>query len=148
MHQPIGIMVKAKNSESAKGEIFSALDYIVGEGRPFDYYGDVLEVEEYTPEGGKGKELVDDRLEENKSEFMGHIKTIRANINSSSNEELYNSDNDFRYCCYYVGAYRGPSCWLYDNWGSGLRTSKEFDNSLDELEKDEKHYIVVVDVHC
>jgi hypothetical protein len=145
---PIGIMVKAKNSKDAKGEIFSALDYIVGEGRPFDYYGEVLEVEEYTPEGGKGKELVDDRMEENKSEFMNHIKKIRANIDSSSNEELYNDNKDFRYCCYNIGAYRGPSCWLYDNWGSGLRTPKELDNSLEELEKNEKYYIVVVDVHC
>jgi hypothetical protein len=150
MHMPIGIMVKAKNSEDARGEIFTALDNLAGEHTPFDYYGDIMEVEKYSPEGGKGKELVEDRMIENKSEFMQNIKTIREAIEKYSNEELYEKDcNDmFRYYCYNVGAYRGPSCWLYDEWGSGLRTTKELNNSFDELVVGEKYYIVVVDVHC
>jgi hypothetical protein len=148
---PIGIMVKAKNSEDAKGSIEGALDYLVGAGRPFDYYGEVLEVEEYTPEGGKGKELVDDRMSSNKSEFLYHLKTIRQALTECSDEELYNEDYGkwmFRYHCYHAGEYSGNSCWLYDEWGSGLRTPKELDNSLEELKKNEKYYIVVVDVHC
>jgi hypothetical protein len=151
MHMPIGIMVKAKNSEYAKGEIFSALDYIVGEGRPFDYYGDVSEVEKYSPEGGKGKELVDERLENNRIEFMDHIKVVREALKECTDKELYEKDfgnRMFRWHCYHAGEYSGNSCWLYDEWGSGLRNPQEFEDSLDTLEEGEKYYIVVVDVHC
>jgi len=151
MHMSIGIMVKAQNSEDAKGNIEGALDYLVGDGRPFDYSGDVIEVEKYLPEKGKGKELVNERLENNKAEFMDHIKVVREALKKCSDKELYEKDfgnRMFRWHCYHIGEYGGTSCWLYSEWGSGLRNFQEFNDSLEELGEGENYYIVVVDVHC
>ena len=159
MHMQIGIMVRALNKEDAGNSIEGALDNISGDGKPFDYYNEeVVAVEKFSLSGGKGKKLVSERMDLNKAEFMHNIKEVRNAIFKYTDEELFDIEHKdgiphqeqmFRYYCYHTGEYVGTTCWLYDEWGSGLRTPDEFAERI--ADDDGKHgdwYIVIVDVHC
>ena len=169
MHMVIRAIVYAQDEkeglEKAK-TIFEGL--CEGAGSHFDYYQSFDE--EGTPVSGKGrwgelpgialvdspegKKLIEEGMWATKKEFMTHLKIVRDVLASKSDAEIFGVEFDaemFRYRCYCLGESEGPSVWLYDNNGEGVRTEERLTDTLRKWDSDEykdlKVFVVPADVH-
>lgn len=173
MHMVIRIIVPANSKESALDKAKSILEDMSGEGKDFDYY-QTFDTEG-TPCSGKGRygavpavlkvktkaglAMVADGLDATKREFMDNLARIRAGLQKHTDEEIFNESNAsgepdtdlflVRHAMYNAGKYGGSSCWLYDQYGSGIRHQKDLDRALETkgIATDEELYVVPADVH-
>lgn len=117
-----------------------------------------------------GIEMIDGAMEQTWKEFKENISTIRKLLEKYTDEEIFEeatSDgekgseetyiNMARHYFYEVGRYKGPSVYLYDNDGEGIRDKRHLRNVLNKWSnqyedkenpyKDLGVYIVPADVH-
>ncbi len=78
------------------------------------------------------------------AEFERNLETVRAGFEEYSTREVMGDAGLVRHACYNLGAYRGPSIFLYDAHGDGIRTREHLDRVLERLES---AWVVPADVH-
>jgi len=176
MHMLICAIVYACDEEEAleKGEtIFGELV----ERGTFDYFG---MFDDDTPPSPKerwgnvpaavniqhpdAKKLIDNAMDNTWKEFKENITIVRKLLDAYTDEEIFEEAaavkklgkkfdpiDIARHYFYCIGQYEGPSIFLYDNDGVGIRTREHLKNVLNKWD-DEKYkgldiWVVPADVH-
>jgi hypothetical protein len=163
MHQLIYALVRAPTAEQALSRATSVFDGLTGgdlsEAPVFDYYvtfdesssrvagparwGDRPTVARV--DSPDGQHLLDSGWEATEREFHRTLGRVREALSECSDEELM-GDTMARHACRTLGAYRGPSVYLYDKHGQGIRHREALDRVLD-AEGEDPLWIVPADVH-
>jgi len=97
-----------------------------------------------TVESDDGQKLLERGWEATKSEFERNLDRVRDALEELSDEEIMRDDGLARHAFHQVGAYDGPTIFLYDEHASGIRHRDHLDRILDESEN---LWIVPADVH-
>ncbi|WP_115864215.1 hypothetical protein [Halorussus litoreus] len=162
MHMVIYTLVEASTQDDALASGKTVFDRLVGAvphaGAVFDYY--VTFDEAGTSVAGKarwgelpvaatvvsdeGEELLERGWEATKEEFQRNLDRVREALDERSDEEIMRDEDLARHAFHQVGAYDGPSVFLYDEHGSGIRHRGQLDRILDESDD---LWIVPADVH-
>ncbi|POG54145.1 hypothetical protein [Haloferax marisrubri] len=162
MHQIIYALVEASTTDEALAVGRSVFDRLVGTspeyGAVFDYY--VTFDDDSTSVGGKarwgelptaepidsdsGQELLERGWEATKQEFERNLERVREGIQDLNTEAIMRDKELIRHACYNLGAYRGPSLFLYNEFAEGIRHRDQLGRVL---ESDEQMWIVPADVH-
>lgn len=176
MHMIIRAVVYAASYKEAleKGKVI--FKRLTEEGAPFDYF--VTFDEEGSVVSGKGRwgnlpavslvtsrmgqKLIRNGMKWTKESFIRSLQTLRKVLGEKTDEEIFEDELDdamFRYRCYNAGQYEGSEIYLYDNDGSGIRTPKHLEDTLNKWQclyeeqgkkspyKDLGVYVVPADVH-
>ncbi|MWG35023.1 hypothetical protein [Halomarina oriensis] len=147
MHQLIYALVSAPTAEQALSRAQSVFDGLTGrdisEAPVFDYYvtfddsssvagparwGDRPTVARI--DSPAGQRLLDSGWEATEREFHRTLGRVQEALAECSDEELM-GDAMVRHACRTLGAYRGPSVYLYDEYGQGIRHREALDRILD-----------------
>ncbi len=91
-----------------------------------------------------GEELLERGWTATKQEFERNLDRVRKALNEFSTDELMHDKNLARHACYNLGAYRGPSLFLYDEFGGAIRHREQLNRVPDA---DEQLWIIPADVH-
>ena len=162
MHQIIYALVEASTRDEALAVGRSVFDRLVGTspeyGAVFDYY--VTFDDDSTSVAGKarwgelpiaepidsdsGQELLERGWEATKQEFERNLERVREGIQDFDTEAIMRDQELIRHACYNLGAYRGPSVFLYDEFADGVRHREHLDRVL---ETGGQMWIVPADVH-
>ncbi|WP_254547386.1 hypothetical protein [Halomarina pelagica] len=162
MHMLIYALVEASTHDNALAIGKTVFDRLVGadphSSTVFDYY--VCFDEENTKVAGKarwgdlptaapigtdnGQDLLDQGWEATKEEFERNLERVKESIGELSDEEIMRDENLARHAFHQVGAYDGPSVFLYTQHASGIRHREQLDRLLEESED---LWIVPADVH-
>lgn len=73
-----------------------------------------------------GQELLARGWNATKTSFENNLAKVRKALASLSDEEIMNNSDLVRHRCAKLGAYAGPSVYLYDEFGNGIRTPEDF----------------------
>jgi hypothetical protein len=162
MHMVIYSLVEASTHDDALATGKTVFDRLVGADphadAVFDYY--VTFDEEDTSVAGKarwgelptaapvdsddGQDLVERGWEATKEEFERNLYRVKEAIEQLSDEEIMHDEDLARHAFHQVGAYDGPSVFLYTQHASGIRHREQLDRILGESEE---LWIVPADVH-
>mgnify|MGYP000554330765 FL=1 len=162
MHMVIYALVEASTHDDALATGKSVFDRLVGAdphaGAVFDYY--VTFDREDTSVAGKarwgelptaahidsddGQELLERGWEATKEEFERNLDRVNEAIDELSDEEIMRDEDLARHAFHQVGAYDGPTIFLYTEHATGIRYRGQLDRLL---EKSEELWIVPADVH-
>jgi hypothetical protein len=162
MHMVIYTLVEASTQNDALATGKTVFDRLVGadphSSAVFDYY--VTFDEENTTVAGKarwgdlpaaapvdsddGQNLLDQGWEATKEEFERNLERVKEAIDELSDEEIMRDEDLARHAFHQVGAYDGPSVFLYDQHATGIRHHEQLDRTLEESED---LWIVPADVH-
>jgi hypothetical protein len=162
MHMVIYALIEASTENEALSTGKTVFDRLVGTEphacAVFDYY--VCFDEEDTSVAGKarwgelptatpvdsddGHDLLERGWEATKEEFERNLERVKEAIDELSDEEIMRDEDLARHAFHQVGAYDGPSVFLYDEHGSGIRHRDQLDRILEESEE---LWIVPADVH-
>ena len=162
MHMVIYTLVEASTHDDALATGKTVFDRLVGAdphaGAVFDYY--VTFEEEDTSVAGKarwgelptavpvdsddGQDLLDRGWEATKEEFERNLERVKEAIDELSDEAIMRDEDLARHAFHQVGAYDGPSMFLYDQHATGIRHREQLDRLL---EASEDLWIVPADVH-
>jgi len=162
MHMVIFALVEASTEDEALAAGSGVFNRLVGAvphaGAVFDYY--VTFNEEDTTVAGKarwgdlpiaapvtadeGQALLDRGWAATEVEFQRNLDRVKEGLEELSDEEIMRDDDLVRHAFHQVGAYNGPSIFLYDEYGSGIRHRGQLDRILEESED---LWIVPADVH-
>ena len=162
MHMVIYALVEASTENEALAAGKTVFDRLVG-SEPnsctvFDYF--VTFDEENTTVAGKarwgglpaaapvgsddGQDLLDQGWEATKKEFERNLDRVKEAIDELSDEEIMRDEDLARHAFHQVGAYDGPSVFLYDQHATGIRHREQLDRLLEDSED---LWIVPADVH-
>ena len=162
MHMVIYTLVEASTRDDALTTGKTVFDRLVGAvphaGAVFDYY--VCFDEEETTVAGTarwgdlpvaaaveseaGEELLERGWEATTEEFQRNLDRVKEALDEHSDEEIMRDEDLARHAFHQVGAYDGPSVFLYDEHGSGIRHRGQLDRILNESDD---LWIVPADVH-
>ena len=148
MHMIIYALVEASTEDEALASGKAVFDRLVGAvphaGAVFDYYvtfddGDTrvagtarwgdLPIAAPT-ESEDGQYLLYRGWEATESEFQRHLDRVKAGIKAFSDEEIMRDTDLVRHAFHQVGAYDGPSIFVYDEHGCGIRHRGHLDRVL------------------
>jgi hypothetical protein len=162
MHMIIYALVEASTHDDALATGKTVFDRLVGSDAHscavFDYY--VTFDEEDTTVAGKarwgdlpttapvdsddGQDLLDRGWEATKEEFERNLERVKEAIDELSDEAIMRDEDLARHAFHQVGAYDGPSVFLYDQHATGIRHREHLDRLLEESED---LWIIPADVH-
>jgi len=149
-----GILFHALVEASAHGDALATgktlFDRLVGAdphaGAVFDYH--VIFDEEDTSVAGKarwgdlptaapvdsddGQDLLDRGWEATKEEFKRNLERVKDALDELSDEEIIRDENLSRHAFHQVGAYDGPTVFLYNEYANGIRHREQLDRILEE----------------
>lgn len=155
-------LVEASTSEEALAAGRAAFDRLVGatynDGAVFDYY---VTFDDETSsvagparwgslpvvapvESDAGQALVDRGWAATVAEFQRQLDRVRHALDEYSDEAIMCDEGLVRHAFYQVGAYDGPSIFIYDQHGAGVRHRGQLDRLLDEYDSP---WVVPADVH-
>ena len=163
MHQLIYAVVTAPTPDQALSGAKCVFDRLTGkdlsEAPVFDYYvtfddasssvagparwGDRPTVVRL--DSPAGQRLLENGWEATEREFHRSLGRVREALAEYSDEELM-GDEMARHACRNLGAYRGPSVYLYDEYGQGIRHREALDRIL-KADDEDLRWIVPADVH-
>ena len=162
MHMVIYALVEASTREEALSTGKTVFDRLVGSvphaGAVYDYYVTFDEDETTvagtarwgdlpvaaTVESDDGQELLERGWEATKEEFQRNLNRVKEALDEHSDEEIMRDEDLARHAFHQVGAYDGPSVFLYDEHGSGIRHRGQLNRILEESDD---LWIVPADVH-
>ncbi|MDG5778714.1 hypothetical protein VB773_20950 [Haloarculaceae archaeon H-GB2-1] len=162
MHMVIYALVEASTHDDALATGKSVFDRLVGAdphaGAVFDYYLSFDEND--TTVAGKarwgdlptaapidsddGQNLLKRGWEATKEAFERNLVRVKEALNELSDEEIMRDEDLARHAFHQVGAYDGPTIFLYTEHGTGIRHRGQLDRLLEESEE---LWIVPADVH-
>jgi len=162
MHIVIYALVEASTHDDALATGKTVFDRLVGAdahaGAVFDYY--VTFDENDTTVAGKarwgelptatlidsddGQDLLERGWEATKEEFERNLDRVKEAIDELSDEEIMRDEDLARHAFHQVGAYDGPTVFLYNEYANGIRHREQLDRVLEESEG---LWIVPADVH-
>lgn len=162
MHMVIYALVEASTRDDAVATGKVVFDRLVGAdphaGAVFDYY--VTFDQEGTRVAGnarwgdlpvaarvdsdEGSELLERGWNATKKEFQRNLNRVREALDELSDDEIMRDEDLARLAFHQVGAYDGPSIFLYDEHGCGIRHRDQIDCIVDESNN---LWIVPADVH-
>jgi hypothetical protein len=162
MHMVIYTLVEASTEDDALSTGKTVFDRLVGAvphaGAEYDYYicydndetsvagtarwGDLPVAAPVNSD--EGEELLERGWEATEEEFQRNLDRVKEALNELSDEEIMRDEDLARHAFHQVGAYDGPSVFLYDEHGSGIRHRGQLDRILDESDD---LWIVPADVH-
>ncbi|GGN25940.1 hypothetical protein [Halarchaeum nitratireducens] len=162
MHLVIYALVEASTEDEALDAGKSVFRQLVGaepqSGAVFDYF--VAFDEEDTTVAGSarwgelptaapvdsddGEDLLERGWEATKEEFERNLDRVKEAIEELSDEEIMRDEDLARHAFHQVGAYDGPTIFLYTEHGTGIRHRGQLDRLLEESEE---LWIVPADVH-
>jgi hypothetical protein len=162
MHMVIYALVDASSHDDALATGRTVFDRLVGTdphaGAVFDYY--VCFDEEGTSVAGKarwgelptaapvdsddGQDLIERGWEATKEEFERNLDRVKDAIDDLSDKEIMHDEDLARHSFHQVGAYDGPTIFLYTEHGTGIRHRGQLDRLLEESDG---LWIVPADVH-
>ncbi len=162
MHMVIYSLVEASTEDDALATGKTVFDRLVGAvphaGTVFDYHV-AFDKEETSVAGtarwgdlpvaapvesDEGEELLERGWEATEEEFQRNLDRVKEALGELSDEEIMRDEDLARHAFHQVGAYDGPSVFLYDEHASGIRHRGQLDRILDESEE---LWIVPADVH-
>jgi hypothetical protein len=164
MHMLIRVLVPAADATEAVGAARFALDRLIGIGEgastAFDYYKTLDEstawYRDHPRYGGldpahrlsseTGKHLLDDAIEAQATWFVETVATLREKLDTLEPTDVMNDVDLVRYDCYRLGQFAGPSVWIYDEHGAGLRSRHAVDRYVKDRDSDSL-WVVPADVH-
>jgi hypothetical protein len=165
MHQLIRVLVPGTTQDDALARAHSALDKLVGVGVDavgvYDYYGTFDQSDSrYKPhvanvisdgrsetvhettvapafplDSAEGQALLDDALEEQTEEFRDTLSRFQSKIEDLSVEDVMNNVDGVRFHLGQLAECRGPSVYIYNEYGGGLVSPKAVDEYIDRLQK-------------
>ncbi|QSG13452.1 Uncharacterized protein HSBGL_4038 (plasmid) [Halapricum desulfuricans] len=91
-----------------------------------------------------GQDLLERGWEATKEEFKRNLDRVKEAIDKLSDEEIMRDEDLARHAFHKVGAYDGPTIFLYTEHGTGIRHRGQLDRLL---EKSEELWIVPADAH-
>jgi hypothetical protein len=91
-----------------------------------------------------GQDLLERGWEATKEEFERNLDRVKEAIEELSDEEIMRDEDLARHAFHQVGAYDGPTIFLYTEHGTGIRHRGQLDRLLEESEE---LWIVPADVH-
>jgi hypothetical protein len=91
-----------------------------------------------------GQDLLERGWEATKEEFERNLDRVKEAIDELSDEEIMRDEDLARHAFYKVGAYDGPTIFLYTEHGTGIRHRGQLDRLLEESEE---LWIVPADIH-
>ena len=162
MHIVIYALVEASTHDDALATGKTVFDRLVG-AEPhscavFDYYV-TFEGEDTTVAGKArwgelptaapvdtdgGQDLLNRGWEATKEEFERNLERVKEAIDELSVEEIMCDEDLARHAFHQVGAYEGPTVFLYNEYANGIRHREQLDRVLEESED---LWIVPADVH-
>ncbi len=162
MHIIIHALVEASTHDDALVTGKTVFDRLVGAdphaSAVFEYY--VCFDEENTSVAGKarwgelptaapvdsddGQALLERGWDSTKEEFERNLERVKEAIDELSDEEIIRDKNLARHAFHKVGAYNGPTVFLYTEHATGIRHRGQLDRILEESEE---LWIVPADVH-
>jgi len=163
MHQLIYALVSATTADDALSRAQSVFDGLTGgdlsQAPVFDYYVTFDESSSRVAGPARwgnrptvaqvdsvaGQQLLDSGWEATEREFYRTLGRVREALSECSDEELM-GDELARHACRTLGAYRGPSVYLYDEHGQGIRHREALSRVLD-AKAEAPLWIVPADVH-
>jgi len=95
-------------------------------------------------ESDEGEELLERGWEATEEEFQRNLDRVKEALDELSDEAIMRDEDLARHAFHQVGAYDGPSVFLYDEHASGIRHRGQLDRVLDESDD---LWIVPADVH-
>jgi hypothetical protein len=164
MHMLIRVLVPAANSIEAVSAARFPLDRLIGIGEgastAFDYYKTLDEstarYRDHPRYGGldlahrlsseTGKQLLDDAIEAQATWFVETVAKLREKLDTLEPIEVMDDVDLARFDCYRLGQFAGPSVWIYDEHGAGLRSRSAVDRYVEDCDPDSL-WVVPADVH-
>ncbi len=164
MHMLIRVLVPAIDAIKAVDAARFSLDRLIGIGEGastvFDYYKTLDEstarYRDYPRYGGldpahrlssvTGEQLLDDAVEAQTTWFVETVATLREKLDRLDSAEVMDDVDLARYDCYPLGQFAGPSVWVYDEHGAGLRSRAAVDRYIADRDPDSL-WVVPADVH-
>jgi hypothetical protein len=164
MHMLIRVLVPAPDPTEAVGVARFALDRLIGIGEgastAFDYYKTLDEstarYRDHPRYAGldpahrlsstTGEQLLDDAIEAQSTWFVETVRTLREKLDRLDSAEVMDDVDLVRYDCYRLGQFAGPSVWIYDEHGAGLRSRSAVDRYIEDRDADSL-WVVPADVH-
>jgi len=162
MHIVIYALVEASTHNDALATGKTVFDRLVGAAphscAVFDYYV-TFEKEETTVAGkarwgelptaapvdsDDGQELLDRGWKATKGEFERNLERVKEALDELSDEAIMRDEDLARHAFHQVGAYDGPTIFLYDEYANGIRHRGQLDRLLEESAE---LWIVPADVH-
>jgi len=162
MHMVIYSLVEASTRDEALSTGKTVFDRLVGAaphaGAVFDYYA-TFDDDETTVAGSArwgdlpvaapvdsdaGEELLERGWEATEEEFKQNLNRVKEALDELSDEEIMRDEDLARHAFHQVGAYDGPTIFLYTEHGTGIRHRGQLDRVLEESEE---LWIVPADVH-
>ena len=155
-------LVEASTRDDALATGKTVFDRLVGAvphaGAVFDYYVTFDESETTVAgtarwgdlpvaapvDSDEGEELLERGWEATEDEFQRNLDRVKEALRELSDEAIMRDEDLARHAFHQVGAYDGPSVFLYDQHASGIRHRGQLDRLLDEREN---LWIVPADVH-
>ena len=92
----------------------------------------------------EGGELLEHGWEATEEEFQQNLDRVKEALSDLSDEAIMRDQDLARHAFHQVGAYDGPTIFLYDEHASGIRHRDQLDRILNEREE---LWIVPADVH-
>lgn len=91
-----------------------------------------------------GQQLLERGWQATEQEFQRTLDRGKEELEEYSDEEIMRDEDLVRHACHQLGAYEGPSIFLYEEFGGGIRHRERLDTILDDSDN---LWIVLVDVH-
>ncbi|WP_226023625.1 hypothetical protein [Halomicrobium salinisoli] len=162
MHMVIYALVEASTENEALAAGKTVFNRLVGSESHscavFDYF--VTFDEEDTSVAGKarwgelptavpvdsddGQDLLERGWQATEEEFERNLDRVKEAIDELSDEEIMRNEDLARHAFHQVGAYDGPTVFLYNEYANGIRHREQLDRVLEESEI---LWIVPADVH-
>jgi len=83
----------------------------------------------------KGRAYFERGWEATEDEFQRNLDRVKEALDELSDEEIMRDEDLARHAFHQVGAYDGPSVFLYDEHGSAIRHRGQLDRILEESEE-------------
>ena len=162
MHMLIYALVEASIRDEALAAGSSAFDRLVGvtpdADAVFDYYVTLDETDVTGAGEGRwgeqpaaapvesdaGEDLLEAGWEATIEAFEQNLAAVREGLDELDDEAIMRDEDLVRHACHNLGAYRGPSVVLYDEYEQGIRDRERLHRILDGAES---CWIVPADVH-
>jgi hypothetical protein len=153
----IAVLVPAADADEALSIARRAFDRLVGFGTREPVFESYVTFERTQPgaeptrwddlppvlpvRAEPGASLLERQWVETWQAFVANIEQVRTGLVTQSLRELMQDTDQIRRACYEIGATEGPTVYLYDQYGLGIRHRERLDAVLARGDPDQELWI-------